>query len=153
MESKFLAILNETLILGLKDSAPAGGVTRYRAAEGARPVISGGRVIDQWKMSQEGIAIKGLNTATGNFFINSQLSTGGAGNTVDPDSELSRNVFYHTSTKGFLHDKLRIVKAGLDYNLYYHAQPGQAEAMFAAQKEASQTKLSDKHSIVADPMF
>ena len=39
---------------GLQDSAPAGAVTRYRAAEGARPVISGGRVIDAWKKSNLG---------------------------------------------------------------------------------------------------
>jgi hypothetical protein len=43
--------LDETLILGLEDSAPDGAVTRYRAAAGARPVISGGRVIQNWKQT------------------------------------------------------------------------------------------------------
>ena len=43
--------LDETLILGLEDSAPEGAVTRYRAAAGARPVISGGRVIQNWKQT------------------------------------------------------------------------------------------------------
>ena len=44
-------VLEETFILGLTDSAPAGAVTRYCAAVGARPVISGGRVIANWKRS------------------------------------------------------------------------------------------------------
>ena len=44
-------VLEETFILGLADSAPAGAVTRYCAAVGARPVISGGRVIANWKRS------------------------------------------------------------------------------------------------------
>lgn len=106
-------------------------------------------------ISDLGIKIKGLNTATGNVFINCLLTTGGAGNTIDPDSELSRNVFYHTTTNprsGF-HYKLPTMKGGLDYNLYYHEQPGKAQALFAAQQKASKTKLVDRHSVVADPMF
>jgi hypothetical protein len=106
-------------------------------------------------ISKLGIKIKGFNRATGNFFINCQLTTGGAGNTIDPRSELSRNVFYHTSKvrMGSFHYKLPKVKEGLDYNLYYHEQPGKADAMLAAQKKASRTKLIDTNSVVADPMF
>lgn len=102
----------------------------------------------------QGITIKGLNEATGNVFVNCQLLTGGAGNTVDPESELSRNVFYHTSTgfsNGF-HYGMPNVKDGLDYNLYYH-EGGRGQALLAAQKKASRTQLIDKHSIVGDPMF
>lgn len=43
--------LDKTLVFGLEDSAPKGAVTRYRAADGARPLISGGRVITDWKPS------------------------------------------------------------------------------------------------------
>ncbi|MEN8662947.1 MAG: right-handed parallel beta-helix repeat-containing protein [Lentimonas sp.] len=106
-------------------------------------------------ISDLGIKIKGLNTATGNVFINCLLTTGGAGNTIDPDSELSRNVFYHTTTNprsGF-HYRLPKVKGGLDYNLYYHEKLGKAEALFAAQKKSNKTKLIDRNSVVADPMF
>jgi hypothetical protein len=105
-------------------------------------------------MGNQGITIKGLNVATGNIFVNCQLLTGGAGNTVDPDATLSRNVFYHTSTTftdGF-HYGLPKVKEGLDYNLYYH-EGGRAEELLAAQMAASQTKVIDRHSIAADPMF
>lgn len=45
-------VLQETLIFGLEDSAPAGSVTRYRAAKGASPLISGGRVISGWEKSK-----------------------------------------------------------------------------------------------------
>ena len=55
--------------------------------------------------------------------------------------------------KNGFHYKLPKVKGGLDYNLYYHEQPGMAEALFAAQNRASRTKLIDKNSVVADPMF
>lgn len=105
-------------------------------------------------LGNQGITIKGLNEATGNVFVNCQLLTGGAGNTVDPESELSRNVFYHTSTpytNGF-HYGMPNVKEGLDYNLYYHEE-GRAEELLAAQKKASRTKLIDQNSIAADPMF
>ncbi len=40
--------LDETLIFGLEDSAPEGSTTRYRAADGARPILSGGRIITGW---------------------------------------------------------------------------------------------------------
>ncbi len=105
-------------------------------------------------LGNQGIAIKGLNTTTGNIFVNCQLLTGGAGNTVDPNAELSRNVFYHTSTNfnnGF-HYGLKNVKGGLDYNLYYHEE-GKGDSLLALQKRGSNTKLIDEHSIVADPMF
>jgi hypothetical protein len=44
------------------------------------------------------------------------------------------------------------VKEGLDYNLYYH-EGGKGEAMLKFQIQESQTKLIDKHSLVAQPMF
>ncbi|MGJ8633004.1 MAG: right-handed parallel beta-helix repeat-containing protein [Luteolibacter sp.] len=102
----------------------------------------------------QGITIKGKNVATGNVFVNCQLLTGRAGNTVDPDSDLSRNVFYITTrniTDGF-HYGMPLVNGGLDYNLYYD-EDGKGDALLAAQKKASETKLIDKNSIVADPMF
>ncbi|MDF7806422.1 hypothetical protein P4E94_03160 [Pontiellaceae bacterium B12219] len=40
-----------------------------------------------------GIAIKGLNTSQHNMYVNCSMTTGGAGNTIDPKSEMSRNVF------------------------------------------------------------
>ena len=43
--------LDQTLVFGLEDSAPQGAVTRYRAAEGASPLISGGRIIKNWEPS------------------------------------------------------------------------------------------------------
>ena len=43
--------LDSTLVFGPEDSAPKGAVTRYRAAEGASPLISGGRVIINWEKS------------------------------------------------------------------------------------------------------
>jgi hypothetical protein len=100
-----------------------------------------------------GLQIKGLNIATGNFLINCQLTTGRAGNSVDPDATLSHNVFYHTSTKfeGFHYGLMR-VKDGLDYNLYYH-EGGKGEAFLEAQKAESRTNLIDKNSVVSDPMF
>ncbi|MDP4644520.1 MAG: right-handed parallel beta-helix repeat-containing protein [Opitutales bacterium] len=105
-------------------------------------------------LGKSGIAIKGLNVATGNVFVNCQLLTGGAGNTIDPESELSRNVFYHTSTpyKDGFHYGLANVKEGLDYNLYYH-EDGRAKELLAAQKKANRTKLIDRNSIADDPMF
>ena len=101
-----------------------------------------------------GITIKGLNTATGNIFVNCQLLTGLAGNTVDPECNLSRNVFYHTGTdlKNGFHYGMKGVEEGLDYNLYYH-EGSKGEAMLKFQMQESQTKLIDKHSLVADPMF
>jgi len=105
-------------------------------------------------MGNQGITIKGLNTATGNIFVNCQLLTGLAGNTVDPECNLSRNVFYHTGTdlkNGFYYG-MKGVKEGLDYNLYYH-EGGKGEAMLKFQMQESQTKVIDKHSVVADPMF
>ncbi|CAA6690019.1 MULTISPECIES: NosD domain-containing protein [unclassified Lentimonas] len=101
-----------------------------------------------------GIAIKGLNECSGNVFINCFLSTGRAGNTVHSDSNLSRNVFYHTSTKvsGGFHSGLNKVKEGLDYNLYYQ-EGGKAPAALAAQKKSSRGKLIDNNSVAADPMF
>jgi hypothetical protein len=105
-------------------------------------------------MGNQGITIKGLNTATGNVFVNCRLLTGGAGNTVDPDSDLSRNVFYTIAAKwsdGF-HYGMPKVNGGLDFNLYYSAA-GNGEALLAAQKAASRTGVVDRHSVAADPMF
>lgn len=101
-----------------------------------------------------GITVKGLNTATGNIFVNCKLLTGLAGNTVDPECNLSRNVFYITNpdfTNGF-HFGLKGVKEGLDYTIYYH-EGGKGKELFKFQIQASATGLIDKHSLVADPMF
>ncbi|MDQ8183489.1 right-handed parallel beta-helix repeat-containing protein [Pelagicoccus sp. SDUM812005] len=105
-------------------------------------------------LGDSGIAIKGLNTAQHNIYINCQKLTGGAGNTVDPDADLSRNVFYYTSSASpqTFHRRLSKVKGGLDYNLYYHEQGG-AEAILQAQRGQSQTGLADRHSVAADPLF
>ena len=103
----------------------------------------------------QGITIKGLNTATGNVFVNSQLLTGRAGNTVDPKCDLSRNLFYFVSgavSDGF-HYGIDTVGAGLDYNLYYHKTPGVGETLLQEQRARSQTKLADRHSLAADPLF
>ena len=105
--------------------------------------------------SNQGITIKGLNTATGNVFVNSQLLTGRAGNTVDPKSDLSRNIFYFVSgsvSDGF-HYGVDTVGAGLDYNLYYHKAPRVAESLLKKQRARNTTKLADRHSLAADPMF
>ena len=104
--------------------------------------------------SDSAIAIKGLNTAQYNVFINSILTTGGAGNTVHPDSELSRNVFYFTSaTKPVrFHSKIERVGAGLDYNLYYH-KGGDAEKILQAQRKKSKAHKIDVHSVAGDPLF
>ena len=103
----------------------------------------------------QGITIKGLNTATGNVLVNSQLLTGRAGNTVDPKSDLSRNIFYFVSgsvSDGF-HYGVDTVGAGLDYNLYYHKAPGVAESLLQKQRARNKTKLADRHSLAADPLF
>lgn len=103
----------------------------------------------------QGITIKGLNTATGNLFINSQLLTGRAGNTVDPTSDLSRNIIYVVSgpvSEGF-HYGIDTVGAGLDYNIYYHKTPGVGKSLLQTQRERNKTKLADRHSLAADPLF
>lgn len=103
----------------------------------------------------QGITIKGLNVATENVFVNSQLLTGRAGNTVDPKSELSRNIFYFVSgavSDGF-HYGVDIVGAGLDQNIYYHKAPGVAESLLRKQRARNKTKLADHHSLAADPLF
>jgi len=102
----------------------------------------------------EGITIKGLNTAQHNILINCQMLTGRAGNTVDPDSLLDRNVFYHTQEpipQGF-HYGMDTVGAGLDYNLYYH-EDGSAERLLAEQRQRSKTGKVDLNSVAADPQF
>lgn len=43
--------LNETFVLNLSDGAPDGKVTRYVAAAGSRPIISGGVKIKSWEKS------------------------------------------------------------------------------------------------------
>lgn len=103
----------------------------------------------------QGITIKGLNTATGNVFVNSQLLTGRAGNTVDPESDLSRNIFYVVSgsvSDGF-HYGIDSVGAGLDYNLYYHNAPGVGESLLMKQRARNKTALADHHSLASDPLF
>jgi len=103
----------------------------------------------------QGITIKGLNTATGNVFVNCQLLTGRAGNTVDPKSDLSRNTFCFVSgavSEGF-HYGIDIVGGGLDYNVYYHKAPGVGESLLQKQRARNKTKLADHHSLAADPLF
>jgi len=105
-------------------------------------------------MGDSGIAIKGLNTAQHNVYVNCQKLTGGAGNTVDPSAELSRNVFYYTSDAGpkTFHRGLGRVGAGLDYNLYYHEMGG-AQKTLEGQRAESRTKKADVHSQAGDPLF
>ncbi|MGD7654737.1 MAG: right-handed parallel beta-helix repeat-containing protein [Verrucomicrobiales bacterium] len=105
-------------------------------------------------MSDSGIAIKGLNTAQHNVFINCILTTGGAGNTVDPDSELSRNVFYFTAGThpGSFHKKIERVGAGLDFNVYYD-EGGNARQILNAQRKKDKKEKIDVHSVAGDPMF
>jgi hypothetical protein len=103
----------------------------------------------------QGIAIKGLNDATGNVFVNCHLLTGRAGNTVDPESDLSRNIIYFVSgaaDEGF-HYGIDIVGVGLDYNLYYHEVPGVGESLLQEQRARNKTALADHHSLAADPLF
>ena len=102
-------------------------------------------------MGNLGITIKGLNTETGNIIVNCQVLTGLAGNTVDPECNLSRNVFYHIGTdlKIAFHYGMKGVKEGLYYNLYYH-EGGKGDAMLKFQMQESQTKVIDKHSLAVD---
>ena len=105
-------------------------------------------------ISPQGIAIKGLNTSQHNAYINCVMGTGGAGNTVHPDSELSRNVFYFTSGAklGSFHSKLERVGAGVDYNLYHH-EDGSAGKLLAAQRKKDKGGKVDAHSVAGDPLF
>jgi hypothetical protein len=105
-------------------------------------------------MSQQGIAIKGLNTCQHNIYVNCKMGTGGAGNTVDPDSQMSRNVFYFTFAfnPSSFHTKLESVGGGLDYNLYYD-EGGNAQKILDAQREKGVKDKIDVHSVAGDPMF
>jgi len=103
----------------------------------------------------QGLTIKGLNTATDNMLVNCQMLTGRAGNPVDPNATLARNIFYHTTTKlsdGF-HYGLETVGKGLDYNLYSHDKAGVAKSQLDVQRKKSRTKKSDLHSQTGNPMF
>ncbi len=105
-------------------------------------------------MGNQGITIKGLNIVQHNVLINCQLLTGGAGNKFDPDSLMNHNVFYHTSApipEGF-HYGIDGMGAGLDYNLYYHVD-GSAPEVLQQQRERSHSKVVDRSSVAADPMF
>jgi len=101
-----------------------------------------------------GIAIKGLNTSQHNVYINCTMGTGGAGNTVHPDSEMSRNVFYFTEGTQIptFHSKIERVGGGLDYNLYYH-EGGHADKVLKTQRKKSKGEKIDVHSLAADPLF
>ncbi|MDF7799077.1 right-handed parallel beta-helix repeat-containing protein [Pontiellaceae bacterium B1224] len=105
-------------------------------------------------ISPSGIAIKGLNTCQHNMYVNCIMTTGGAGNTVDPNSEMSRNLFYFTAenTPARFHTKIDRVGSGLDYNLYWH-EGGDAEKILTAQRKKGAKNKIDVHSVAADPMF
>lgn len=102
----------------------------------------------------QGLTIKGLNTAQNNFLINCQLLTGSAGNSVDPASQIDHNIFYHTTVSipaGF-HYGMDKMGAGLDYNLYYH-KDGSAQSLLQKQRQRSKTGRIDQHSVAGDPLF
>jgi len=103
--------------------------------------------------NDQGIAIKGLNTSQHNVYINAVMGTGGAGNTVHPDSEMSKNVFYFTDKTPVqnFHRKIERVQAGLDHNLYYH-ENGSADKSLEDQRKKGKAKI-DKNSVASDPMF
>ncbi len=64
--------LDKTLVFGLKDAAPEGAVTRYRAADGAHPLISGGREIRNWertKLANGNIWVAKVPWAKGDAFF------------------------------------------------------------------------------------
>ncbi|MDF7800834.1 right-handed parallel beta-helix repeat-containing protein [Pontiellaceae bacterium B1224] len=105
-------------------------------------------------MSNSGIAIKGLNTCQHNIYVNCTMGTGGAGNTVDPKSEMSRNLFYFTDAtqSSSFHNKIERVGAGLDYNLYYHEGGDAGKVLQAQRKKGAKNKI-DVHSVAGDPMF
>ena len=103
----------------------------------------------------QGHKMKGLNVATDNVFVNSLMTTGSAGNRVDPTSTLSRNVFYHTGavpTGGF-HFKLDTVRGGIDNNVYWHTTEGVAAEALASQRKRDKAGLNDRNSVAADPLF
>jgi len=104
-------------------------------------------------ISTSGICVKGLNTASHNVLINASLLTGRAGNTVDPNSDLSHNVLYHTELveKGY-HTGLNKVRAGLDYNIYFSEQGGMQKAL-ETLRQGNATKSADHHSRVENPLF
>ncbi|MDF7824767.1 right-handed parallel beta-helix repeat-containing protein [Pontiellaceae bacterium B12227] len=102
----------------------------------------------------KGIAIKGLNSSQHNIYVNCSMTTGGAGNTIDPKSEMSRNVFYFTkgNTPFSFHTKIERVGSGLDSNVYWH-EGGKAEQILAAQRKKGVKNKIDERSVAADPMF
>jgi len=103
--------------------------------------------------NDQGICIKGLNTSQHNVNINATMGTGGAGNTVHSDSEMSKNVFYFTASTPAqnFHRKIERVEAGLDHNLYYH-ENGSAEKALKEQRKKGKAKI-DMNSVAGDPMF
>lgn len=105
-------------------------------------------------LSRSGICIKGLNESRHNILINAHFNTGRAGNSVDPASDLSQNIFYHTSpfrAKGY-HYGLEKVGAGLDKNIYFSTD-GRMAKILENQKKRNITKLADRASVAADPLF
>jgi len=104
--------------------------------------------------SGSAICIKGLNDSQHNVLVNSYFLTGKAGNTVDPKSNLSKNVYYHTDhpvVVGY-HFGLDKVGEGLDQNVYFHEKGGM-DQMLQTQIERNETKKADKNSIASDPKF
>jgi len=104
-------------------------------------------------ISTSGICIKGLNTASHNILFNASMLTGGAGNTVDPHSTLSHNIFFHTEKieKGF-HIGLKKVREGLDYNVYYNTDDPSTASLEKFLKTNS-SQLADRNSISDNPLF
>jgi len=122
----------------------------YDDSHGA--IISGNLVFAN--QSDMGIQIKGLNVATNNILVNGILTTGGAGNTCDPETIMQRNVLYHTLSReepGFFHS-LPMLDGSLDSNLYWHVDLKIGEAKFACQ-QSDKSPNRDKHSLLADPLF
>ncbi|MEI6892733.1 MAG: hypothetical protein V5783_11240 [Pontiella sp.] len=87
-------------------------------------------------------------------FFNCILGTGAAGNTVDSNSELSRNILYFTlaDNPASFHHRVERVGAGLDYNLYYHEKGG-AKKLLQEQRKKDKANNVDVHSVAADPLF
>lgn len=101
----------------------------------------------------DGMKMKGLNTIRNNIFINSVTLTGRIGNTADPNSLITHNIYYHTVSKlsqGF-HKGLKMLNNNINYNLYFHKEQGQAKKFLTIQQQMAPGM--DSRSIVADPMF
>jgi len=105
----------------------------------------------------KGISLKGLNIATNNIFINCYMEGGGAGNKVDPNATIARNILYWLDNLkpeyNFQDSRLKIVGKGLDYNVYYCKDLALAKRKLQELLAQNKTKQADHNSITADPMF